>query len=242
MPLRVTLLAAHLACAIALSFSPRYAVGQSTTSFAVGNPEFEGTYIVQRECANITGEVASHWTDNTCWDANHPIIHYVRETASPHSGGAAQRITLSSGSRVQFGQFFATPFQANERYTVSVWLRAQTPQFVTLLLRQSASPYSGYTSKLIKLSTVWTRFEFDGVAESAAGALLVLATTPGTFWVDDLAVQSSPAQVVYQPPPIPVPHAFFGMHLNYADTPWPAVRNAVGSMRIWDASGSGGYT
>ena len=71
------------------------------------------------------------------------MISYARDSVNPHSGTAAQKITLVSGTRVQFAQFFANPFKANQLYTVSVWMRARSPMSVTLWLRQSGSPYAG---------------------------------------------------------------------------------------------------
>ena len=188
------------------------------------------------ECANISGEVANNWGDNTCWDTNRPVIKYARDAVNPHSGATAQKITLVSGGRVQFAQFFAQPLQANKRYTVSFWMRAQSSMFVTVWLRQSSPPYAGYMSKLIKLTATWARYDFDGLTDATDGVLLIVAEKPGTFWIDDVAIQTESITTLNPlPPTTSVPRSYFGMHFNRLDTPWPRVNETIGAVRIWDA-------
>jgi hypothetical protein len=210
--------------------------GQTVSPFPLANLGFEGTYTLATECTNVTGEVANGWNDNTCWDDKRPVLRYAKDNENPHSGASSQKITLVSGSRVQFTQAFSLPFEIGKRYRVSVWMRAQAPMFVTIFLRRSGPPYTGYTSKLTKLSTTWTRFEMDGATDGSGGGLFILTDSPGTFWIDDVSAQSETLVASNPTPPLTaVPRGYFGMHLNKADTAWPRVSNAIGSVRMWDA-------
>lgn len=217
-----------------LAFSSHVAIGQVTVS--VANSGLEGTYTPLAECANITGTVAPDWVDNTCWNTLRPIIRYARETTLAHGGSAAQKITLVSGNLAQFGQFLATPLERGKRYTVAFWMRAAAPTFTTIFLRQGGPPYGGLTSKLVKLSATWTRFEMDGFAGNTDAVLLFLLESPGTIWVDDVSIQSEISSVSNPAPPVtPIPRAYFGMHFNRLDTAWPRVNETIGAVRIWDA-------
>ena len=219
-----------------VALNAQIAFGQAISSFPVSNPSFEGTYAPLADCTNITGSVADGWNDNTCWDDKRPVIRYAKDNVNPHSGVSSQKITLVSGGRVQFAQNFLLPFEIGRRYSVSVWMRAQIPMFVTIFLRQSGPPYTGFTSKLIKLTTTWTRFEMSGATDGSAGGLYVVSESPGTFWIDDVSAQSETlAAINPAPPSTAVPQAYFGMHFNRADTAWPRVSNTIGSVRIWDA-------
>jgi Glycosyl hydrolase catalytic core len=220
----------------AIVLSAQLAVGQTVSSFPISNPSFEGTYVPTADCTNITGDVAPGWDDNTCWDDKRPVIRYAKDNVNPRSGASSQKITLVSGNRVQFTQTFSLPFEIGKGYTISGWMRAQTPMFVTIFLREAGPPYSGYTSKLVKLSTTWTRFEMTGATDGTAGGLFILTDSPGTFWIDDVTAQSETLPASNPTPPsAAVPRAYFGIHFNYPNTPWPRVSNAIGSVRIWDA-------
>lgn len=229
---RRRLIAAAYAALAAMVISAS-AAAQTTT---IDNPGFEGAYSSAGGCANVSGSVADGWTDNTCWDESRPVIRYGRDTGIKHGGVAAQKITLVSGGRVQFAQFFSTPFQSGRRYEAGLWMRSDAPMFVHAELRQAGPPYAVYSSKLVKLTTTWTRYTFGGFADATDAGLLIIATRPGTFWVDDASLTSVAATV---PPPSPsgsaIPRGYFGMHFNYLDTRWPAVNGAIGAVRIWDA-------
>lgn len=204
--------------------------------FPINNAGFEGNYAALAECSNITGAVASGWNDNTCWDNARPVIRYERDANNPRSGSTAQKITLVSGSRVQFAQFLAVPTEAGKRNVISYWMRAQSPMYVKVMLRQSDAPYSVYASKLAKLGAAWQRYEFEALTQTLSTVLLVVAETPGTFWIDDVSMQTEPStDGSPRPAASVVPRAYFGMHFNQADTPWPQVGSAIGAVRIWDA-------
>jgi hypothetical protein len=199
------------------------------------NSGFETPYNQLTECTNITGAVANGWSDNTCWNTDKPVIEYARDTLNPHSGASSQRVQLKSGSLVQFVQYLDPPFQKDLKYTAKVWLRAQSPIYANIYFRQADAPYTSYSSKLVKLSTQWRQYTVTSVTESTPGILVVTTTSPGTFWIDDVTLESVAVSSAIVPPTERIPRQYFGMHFNYADTRWPNVGNAIGAVRIWDA-------
>ncbi len=206
------------------------------THYPVANPGFEGDYVAPSECANITGEVAPGWNDNTCWDTSAPGIRYERDATAPHSGEAAQKISLESGARVQFGQSLSVPLQPGTKYTVRYWLRATAATYITTYLRDSGPPYVGYTSKIAKAGPDWTEYTFDGFVEQPTISLFFAIGAAGSFSIDDVSITSTPQPApALTPPTRSVPRSYFGVHLNYLETPWPAVADRVGSVRVWDA-------
>lgn len=237
--LRLEIFAAFaLVIAVALLHSAAV-LAQSTTPFPLENGSFEGAYLPATECANITGRVADGWSDNTCWDPSKPVIRYARESAMPHDGQASQRITLVRGSRAQFAQFLSPALDAGRMYTVSLWLRGQGTQDITVMLRQRDAPYTAYISRIVRPGPEWTQVQLDGVTDCTDVVLLLIAETPGTFWVDGATMEIGAAvSSVPSPPRTAIPRSYFGMHLNHLDTAWPNVGRAIGSVRIWDAAGS----
>lgn len=193
------------------------------------NPGLEGTYRPLGECANIQGEVASGWEDNTCWDATARIT-YGRESVNPHSGEAAQRIELQAG-RVQFAQ--SLRLQTNQRHTVQIWLRAASPLPVEILLRKQGEPYTTYATLLADLTPNWQRYTLYGLTPTDDLYLMLIATTPGTFWVDDVELTSTP--YFHHLPDQAIARSFFGMHIHNANLAWPAVQRRIGAIRLWDA-------
>jgi hypothetical protein len=217
-----------------LASMPTQASAQAI-EFPVANTGFEGAYVAQSECPNITGDVAPGWSDNTCWDAAVPQIRYERDDTDPHGGTSSQKITLERGSRVQFGQFLGAPFESSRRYTVSAWMRAQTTSYVTVYVRQSGDPYAGFTSEVVKLTPEWSEVVLEASTPDASAVLLFSSTAPGTFWIDDVSISSDTAgPSPTLPPTTAVPREMFGMHFNVADTTWSA-DNQIGAVRIWDA-------
>ena len=210
---------------------------QPLSAQTIDNAGFEGSYSPQQidpSCPGIQGEIAPGWIDNTCWESD-TAITYGRETEEPRSGSAAQRIELHQG-RVQFAQWLQ--LQNAKRYTVQIWLRAAAPMAVELLLRQADTPYSTYASQQLTLTTTWTQYTLTGLAQAEAGFLMLLTTTPGIFWVDDVALQSESWRTNL--PDSAIPRSFFGMHIHRTTTPWPAVQRRIGAIRLWDADGPPG--
>ena len=91
-------------------------------------------------------------------------------------------------------------------------------------------------SKLATLTTTWTRYDLVGLTDSTDGVLLIVAEKPGTFWVDDVAIQAEDSNATNPSPPASaIPRSYFGMHFNRLDTPWSHVDATIGAVRIWDA-------
>jgi uncharacterized protein (TIGR03437 family) len=221
-----------LFCACWLALLTALAAAQT-----LNNPGFEGNYntISLSGCTNttgISGSLAEGWIENSCWNPQ-ASVHYARDTALSHSGAAAQRITVSQG-RIQFGQ--ATQFSQARLYTFSLWLRAQAPMHITLLLRKAPAPYTVYALKQFRLSTEWAQYSLTGTTDQTPGTVLILSDAPGTFWVDDASLTSVPWT-----PELPtgvVPREFFGMHIHRPYLQWPAVSGVIGAVRLWDADGA----
>ena len=203
---------------------------------ALVNPGLEGPYIAPNGCSNVVGAIATGWYDNTCWDSSLPAIRYDADTTSAHGGANAQRVTLVSGGRAQFTQPLAQPLERNVRARVSLWLRGTAPHGVKIFIRETAAPYTTFSSRLIVPSKNWKSYTFDAFGNGQPVGLYFVLERPGTFTVDDADISLSPVtNVTATPPSTPVPARYFAMHTNYLDTPWPAVGDAVGLTRIWDA-------
>lgn len=231
--------ACALVIAVALLHSAAV-LAQTPTAFPLQDASFEGAYLPLTECANITGEVAQGWSDNTCWDPAKPVIRYARDSANPHDGQAAQRITLVRGTRAQFAQFLSPALEAGRMYRVSLWMRAQSAQRVTVMLRKTGAPYTPYISVVARLGPAWSQVVLEGVTDATDVALLVIAEAAGTFWIDAGSMASVATPTA---PPLPpraaIPRSYFGMHFNHLDTAWPDLGKAIGTVRIWDAAGTG---
>jgi len=153
---------------------------------AVRNPSFEGEYLplpaVQEGAkAQITGAIAPGWEDNSNWGDF--AVDYGPETADPHRGTTAQRVTVIRNG-VQFVQ--SAHLQKGRVYRFSVWLRGQPGQVVTLMLRRRGAPYTTYVSDAAVLSAEWRQFEIAGpVPEDADAYLMLIAGGVMRFYVDD---------------------------------------------------------
>src|SRR4051812_48071730 len=90
---------------------------------ALVNAGFEGgwTDLGGAAAAKVTGRLAKGWSDNSDW-ADVRVIYGV-ETASPHRGASAQRISLQriGSGAVQFTQ--GARFSGGRAYAFSVWMR-----------------------------------------------------------------------------------------------------------------------
>ena len=223
----LVLLAASLpACATAAPVAPN----------ALANPGFESPYltiVADPSCPNIAGAVAEGWQDNTCWFGTGAEIVYAQDISVKHGGASAQRIQLNAG-RWQLAQW--VPFHAGRIYTASVWLRSAAPLRVSLVLRKLAEPYTAYTVRNFTVTPAWTRVALSGAVETTDGAYILTGLEPGTLWIDDADLTSAPAAA----PDLPtaaVPRSYVGVHYHRVDTPWPAVEQAIGALRLWDAEG-----
>ena len=180
MLLRV-LLAAFLGAA---SFAPAGAQ-------ALTNPGFEGAYSpavsqsdLPSQKAQITGEIAAGWSDNSNW-ADVGVI-YGRDTSNPHRGLAAQKIAISrvTSGAVQFVQ--SETFTKGRVNEFRVWLRGTPGTSVTLTLRKAGTPYTSYGETFAGLSPEWQQFHVAAVMpEDTPGLVMIIAHSPMTFWADD---------------------------------------------------------
>lgn len=189
-------------------------------------------------CANVTGEVAQGWNENTCWDGSAPVVEFGQDNVNPRSGLSAQRVVLKQGRRAELAQFVSTPLDPGTNYEVRLWLRGTDAKFLSVVLRQSAAPYRVYVNKVVKLTPVWREHVLSAVTPGGDVALIVSAETPMTYWVDDANMTVAPGGRLSGLPATAIPRGYFGMHFNYADTPWPADGGALGALRIWDAAGN----
>jgi hypothetical protein len=158
------------------------------------NPGFEGAGQQALDAGatpkgNITGEVAAGWADNSGWaDID---VRYGLDTVNPHSGQSAQRIELTRASSYGAVQLVhKVQFSKNHIYRFTVWLKGSPGQSVQLSLRQETAPYKTYASATAALGAEWRPYQVWGqVTEDAAGYLMIRASSPMTFWVDDASFE-----------------------------------------------------
>ncbi|HEX8236978.1 MAG TPA: hypothetical protein VF600_13550 [Abditibacteriaceae bacterium] len=173
---------------------------QNTAITATGvvvqeNADFEGAYApvasssdAPTQKAQIGGVIAPGWQDNSNWaDVG---VEYSKDAVNPHRGQAAQKIQISrvSSGAVQFVQNVS--FKKGRVHLWSVWLRGNPGTGVNLSLRKAGAPYTEYASQTASLSAEWQEFRvFGAIPEDTEGFLMVRATQPMTFWVDDSTLQ-----------------------------------------------------
>ena len=184
--------------------------------------------------AEISGIVADGWEDNTNWA--YVKLVYSLDTANPHSGRLSQKIDVERG----FAQFVQNVAFQPGRYRVSLWMRAQPAQWVSLGLREAGAPYTGYESKAVKVGTSWTQVTAEGLTPAGNGIVIVNTSGIGSLWLDDASLTRPPAAsqaVTLAPPKGSIPTVFFGLNANHMhDLPgyrWPALR--FGTFRTWDS-------
>ncbi len=183
--------------------------------------------------ARISGTIAEGWSDNTDWAD--VTLDYSLSANHPHGGKNAQKIEVRRGF-AQFAQGVKLP---GGYYRASLWLRAETPLWVSLGVRQASSPYTTYASQSAMIGTQWTRVEARGfVPDEMSALLLVNAASTGTLFLDDAELAPAvPSPVALKPPTTAVPRTFFGMNINHmhseGNIPWPAV--PMGAYRTWDS-------
>jgi hypothetical protein len=104
-----------------------------------------------------------------------------------------------------------------ERYSASVWLRGSSGSNASITLLNNNPPYNGYGQTTIALSPNWTQAKIENalVTDSGQVQMVVSASTPQTFWVDDALVTNAKG-------------ASISGHV-----PWPAL--TVGTLRLWDS-------
>lgn len=204
----------------------------------LSNPGLEGDYAGLAECTNVSGAVAPGWFDNTCWDPTRPQVRYERVAGAPgvHGGGAAQRMTLLSGQRAVLAQVLPVTLPAGQVARTAVWLRAEQPVEVQLMLREPDAPFRVHGARLVTAGPQWVRHEFEALSLGTPAMLMLTLQQPGSVVVDDAsALAGMQLSTLPQPPAGPVPRSYFGIHFNDLDTPWPRLGLVPGAVRIWDA-------
>jgi uncharacterized protein (TIGR03437 family) len=184
------------------------------------NSGFEPPYASVGVNNPISGNVAVAWGDNSSWGAPNPTVTYSLETNNPHSGTSSQKVsvqTMPPGDAVQLAQ--AVTVLPGGTYTLTAWMRGDPGMRVNLVLQNANSPYTHYAETVATLTGDWRQYSAHGPVNDT-GDLLVMfqATTPGTFWVDDVAFTDSSGNPVS------------------GGVPWPQAR--FGTLRLWDSGTS----
>ena len=198
----------------------------AATPVSLVNPGMEEPYgAVSASPATITGQIANGWSDNSYWQAPAPTIAYSEDTVNPHGGSASQKVVVSSvgGDRFQMIQRFGQ--QTGNVYRLSAWVRGTPGVEVSLSIQQAASPYTTYIQSSLALTNDWQQITTIGYITTTEDVYLILGmSTPGTLWVDDVAVSYVPGSPGLSPNLGPIAPTFFGMHVaNYQQS---MLRNA----------------
>ncbi|MGC9946080.1 MAG: cellulase family glycosylhydrolase [Bryobacteraceae bacterium] len=180
----------------------------------LSNPGFEPPFVSVGQNNPIAGNVAIGWNDNSSWAD--VTVAYSEDTANPHGGTAAQMVdvqAVASGAVQLVEPITVIPGAV---YTFAVWLRGQPGMSVNLILQNQNSPYNYYASTPAQLGANWQQFSAAGQINDTGSVLLMIqATAPGTFSVDDASFTDSNGQPVS------------------GGVPWPAAR--FGTLRLWDS-------
>jgi Ricin-type beta-trefoil lectin domain-like/Glycosyl hydrolases family 39/Carbohydrate binding domain len=190
----------------------------------LNNNGFEGTYnqipaptitaCNSTNQANITGEVADGWIDESSWADVEAT--YSRETANPHTGASAQKVEVRAVrcGTVQMLQPFT--LQKDKVYNAGIWLKGTSGSRVTLTIMQRGVPYYVYFEKTVEVTSDWREVKIYGFSTDDVEARFQISSrTPGTFYVDDAALTNRAGTPAPQLPTGAVPATFFGMHANY---------------------------
>lgn len=160
------------------------------------NGDFEGEFVparpdMERPLAHIGGDYASGWGDSSGWaDLS---VSYDRDENNPHSGKVCQKIVVPDikKGQAQFIQYVAA--LPGKQVYGSLWIRAEKPTSVQLILRDSLEYKSNYGVKEATVSTEWQRLEVSGTVTNPNTVTLLLAVRQvGTVWVDDASMEIVP--------------------------------------------------
>jgi hypothetical protein len=228
-------------CALAAAFALTRA--GAACAQVLNNPGFEkpGQTLVSSSDkpsgkAQISGTIAEGWGDNTDWAD--VALTYSLDNSQPHSGRYAQKIEVRRG----FAQFVQSVRLSKGRYRAALWMRAASPLWVSLSLREAGAPYTSFASRPARVDTRWTRVEVSGSIPQDTNCLLLVNTGAGTgtLFLDDAELGpagGTTAAVTLNPPRAAVPRPYFGLNINHMHdpeaVPWPAV--PFGTYRTWDS-------
>ena len=222
----------------------------SSTAFAqqlLNNPGFEFDGLPAQICdeqgtkyPTNSGLISRNWDSNNCW-IQHPGTVVAFSLEPGRTGGQSQTITTNSTTGDAVLSSYVTLSPGN-RYTAKIWMRADRATDVQLQLRTWDQPYTAYGSLVARVGTTWQEYTFDGMAPHVAGTvgggLFVLPLGAAKVWLDDASVVGTPDTTqALNTRSTPLPRNYFGMHVH-RDPAWPAVGQAMGSERFWDAVGA----
>jgi len=196
----------------------------------LGNPDFEHG-----------GHVASDWYENT-WDG--AVADCTASDDPVHGGDRAQRIQVSDlgAGGTLFAQEY--DFDAGHAYEASIWIRADTEMQAVFLLQSRDPDYEAGARRTVQLGPEWQHVvirggfgdDDDETPEITEGRVAVSIESPGTLYLDDAELYDVTGDVLSDPVVNlePIPHQYFGMHVNKLGVheTWPPV--GFGTLRLWD--------
>jgi hypothetical protein len=199
--LRATWLRAGVA---ALIFLPEFTLATASPAI-IGNFGFEdGAGEAPSEeyddDSHVSGVVGDGWRDNSGWAA--VDVDYRIDHLDPHGGRSDQvvHITRIARGKVQFVHPWR--FHAGVRIRFSVWLRSDSGGSVAVVVQEARPPWRSYGYITVPLSKAWQEFQVEGVpTQDEIGFLMIAASRPMQFAVDDAQVEESPAVLVPAGPP-----------------------------------------
>ena len=180
----------------------------------LSNPWMEPPFASVGQDNPISGNVAIGWNDNSAWAD--VTVTYSEDTENPHGGTAAQMVDVQAvrSGAVQLVQ--PVTVIPGAAYTMTVWLRSPSGVTVNLILQNQNAPYNYYASAPAQLDADWSKFSVAGqVGDNGTVLLMIQASAPGTFSVDDVSFTDATG--------LPVS----------GGVPWPAAR--FGTLRLWDS-------
>ena len=180
----------------------------------LSNPGFEPPFVSVGQNNPISGNVAVAWHDNSSWAD--VTVAYSADTDNPHGGAAAQMVDVQAVRSGAVQLVEAVTVIPGATYTMTVWLRGQPGMSVNVILQNQNAPYNYYASTPAQIGANWRQFSAAGQINDTGSVLLMIqATAPGTFSVDDVSFTGSNG--------LPVA----------GGVPWPAAR--FGTLRLWDS-------
>lgn len=159
-------------------------------------------------------KLAPGWSVNW-WGSGTVAWAAGRETRAgfTHGGAGAQWFTvqqLPTGGGAHY--VYPYGFTRDASYTASVWLRADVPTVVEVMMRRDVSPWNVVARQRVTIGTAWQQVNLAGsYPYGEAGSLRIIPTEVGrTIYIDDMAITK-----VSSPTPTPPPG---GLNLPAAGT------------------------
>lgn len=111
------------------------------------------------------------------------------DAINPHGGVNAVRIEAKQA--LQFYQA-APKFKAGTAYVLKFWARSEAAAKLAVHVRTRKPPYQFYGNAMVALTPEWQEYSmpltFPADYQPNAHNLFFNVSTPGTFWLDDIAV------------------------------------------------------